>query len=309
MKNSKIFVTGAAGFIGSRLIRKLLDNGYFCYGIDDLSVGKDKPRKHSSVRFQVEDICNKKGIEKIFRTFKPEIVVHLAAIHHIPTCEKNGTKALGVNVIGLQAILDSLNGVGCERFILASSGAVYDWMPGFLKEDKTPLNARDIYSISKITNENQLSAWVKKTGCKGVVARIFNTIGRNDPNGHLIPDILKQLKTSNKINKVKLGNTQSRRDYIHVNDTVNGLYAMVTTENLKEPVEIFNIGTGIEYGVLEVLDFIAKAKGYPYKVKIDPSRVRNEDRRSQIADISKAMAFLQWKPEMSLGEAIQEIVL
>src|SRR5258708_26351507 len=114
-------------------------------------------------------------------------------------------KALEPNVVGTQIVLDASAGAGCRKFVLASTGGVYDWIDEPLTEE-TPVRPTDTYTLSKVTNEAQLAFWVAKTGQKAIVARIFNTIGTRDPNGHLIPEILSQLNSNGSTSIIQLGN-------------------------------------------------------------------------------------------------------
>src|SRR5437879_8456867 len=193
----KVLVTGAAGFIGSCLLPILLRKGALCCGLDDLSTGCSEPKVHPNLDFRVQDICQPEAVHAIFAGFRPDIVVHLAAVHHIPTCERVPSKAYHTNIVGTQIVLDAAAATGCRKFILASTGGVYDWSEGPLTEDG-PIRPTDTYTLSKFTNETQLAFWKAKTGQKAIVARIFNTIGANDRNGHLIPEILAQLNSNGK---------------------------------------------------------------------------------------------------------------
>jgi UDP-glucose 4-epimerase len=231
----------------------------------------------------------------------------LAAIHHIPTCEQNASEALRVNIVGFQIVLDAAAKVGCQRMILASSGAIYDWQEGPLNEDRTPVKPRDIYSLSKATNEKQLEFWTAKTGATAIVARIFNTIGENDPNRHLIPDILRQVDSNGRHPLIRLGNLYTRRDYIYVEDTAACLASMVEADDLKG-LEFFNVGTGREYDVRSIVEHIARIRGCSLELQADPTLARKMDRHSQLADITKAVSRLNWRPLYSLEEALKRTV-
>jgi nucleoside-diphosphate-sugar epimerase len=300
----KVAITGAAGFIGSRLLSILLSAGIRCCGLDNLSSGCAKPVPHRNLEFHIEDIRESERISVIFDTFRPDTVVHLAAIHHIPTCERNPSEALEVNIVGFQNVLDASEKTGCSRVILASSGVVYDWHEGLLNEEQTPVRARDIYSLSKIANEQQLSFWCYRTGATAIVARLFNTIGRNDPNAHLIPDILRQLSPNGGRVTVKLGNLSPRRDYVYVDDAADALAKMVWAPDVPR-FECFNIGTGVEHDVRTLVESIAELKGIHVDVEVDESRIRKVDRTSQVADVSKIFSRLGWRTKRSLPDALR----
>jgi UDP-glucose 4-epimerase len=303
MNSQKILITGAAGFIGSRLVDILLTRGATCCGVDNLSTGCPLPEARQNLDFRVQDICDSDGINAIFASFRPEIVIHLAAIHHIPTCERIPSKAIHTNAVGTQIVLEASAAVGCRKIVLASTGGVYDWVDESLTEE-SPVRPTDTYTLSKVTNEWQLTYWVAQTGRKGIVARIFNTIGRDDRNGHLIPDILRQMNSTDDTTVIQLGNLRTKRDYIYVEDTAACL-ARMTEYEPTNGVEIFNVGTGKEYGVQFIAEAIARIKNRSVEVRSNPSLVRKVDRSTQLADISKTMAELGWKPKVSLEEALR----
>lgn len=299
-----VLITGGAGFIGSRLTARLLARGYSCLVVDNLSVGLPPPAAHPQLRFRQEDICEREKLEQAVAEFAPRIAVHLAAIHHIPTCEEHPAEALRVNVFGFQQLLDSLAPSSCRKIVLASSGAVYDWQPGPLRENGSRVQARDVYSLSKLTNEQQLKLWVQGTGGTGTIARIFNTIGPGDPNGHLIPDILCQLLPLDARSVVRLGNLTPKRDYICVEDTAACLAAMVGAAS-PSGLQIFNVGTGTEHDVAALVREIAGIAKLDCAIEVDPMRVRKLDRPTQLADMEHTTSTLGWRPEYSFREAVR----
>ncbi len=303
MNSRKILITGAAGFIGSRLVDILLSRGTNCCGLDNLSTGCLALEERQNLEFHVQDIRDSDGVNAIFAGFRPEIVVHLAAIHHIPTCERNPSTAVHTNAVGTQIILEASASVGCRKIILASTGGVYDWTDESLTEESA-VRPTDTYTLSKVTNEWQLRHWVAQNGKKGIVARIFNTIGKDDRNGHLIPDILRQMNSMNGSNVIQLGNLNTKRDYIYVEDTAACL-ARMTEYEPSNGVEIFNVGTGKEYGVQFIAEAIARIKNLSVEVRSNPNLVRKVDRSSQLADISKTIAELGWRPKVGLEEALK----
>jgi UDP-glucose 4-epimerase len=303
-----VLITGGAGFIGTPLVQFLLEAGSRCCVVDNLSVGLPAPSSHPLLRFEQLDICERPRLEQIVNEFSPDVIVHLAAIHHIPTCDKNAPEAFRVNIVGTQVVLDAAEKARVGRIVAASSGAVYDWHEGPLKVDETPLRPCDTYSLSKFTNEQQIRLWVQKTGKTAMVARIFNTIGAHDPNAHLIPDIIKQLSCGLASPRIQLGNIHTRRDYIYVDDTANCLRVMAMRD-VEAGFYVYNVGTGSEADVKTLTSMIAAIRGMQCTIEVDPARVRKVDRAGQLADISATRDALGWSPKYSLEEALQRTVL
>src|SRR5262245_35287580 len=211
-----VLVTGGAGFIGTRVVARLRRRHIRTIVVDNGYVGLPLPAPENDLIPLKIDIRDRAALASVLSEHRPGSIVHLAAVHHIPTCEREPHLALDVNVLGTQSLLDAAAEVVVKNIVFASSGAVYKWENGPLDETRTRTDATDVYSISKLTNEYQLACWAGRVGARAHIARVFNTIGEGDPNGHLIPDILAQLSRQNDV--VRLGNITPKRDYIDDDD-------------------------------------------------------------------------------------------
>lgn len=301
----KVLVTGGAGFIGWRLCQQLAGSRNEIALIDNLSVGLPMPV--GDYRKMQGDIRDESAVNKLIAEFKPDVIVHLAAVHHIPTCERERAYALDVNITGTERILQAAEKHEVGHVMIASSGAVYSWADSALDEAVTPLDARDNYALSKLTNERQLAFWQDRTGRKATSCRIFNTIGHDDPNAHLIPDILNQLHKADRKAVIELGNLAPRRDYIHADDTAACLAAIVTGET-GNGLETFNIGSGVETSVEDLVLMIGKAMGVEIAIQQDPDRVRRVDRPSQLANMARTKDAFGWSAQKNLADAMKDIV-
>ena len=311
MQFERIIITGGAGFIGKRLVGELSKRGIVTAVVDNLFVKMPMPPASPFVRPYEVDIRDIAQIDRVFDEFQPQAVVHLAAIHHIPTCERHPHLAMDVNVLGTQVLLDAAEKYGVNSFVLASSAAVYDWWEGALIEDKTPLKATDVYSTGKLANEYQLSTWSSRSGGKAAIARIFNVIGHDDPNGHLIPDILSQLEIDQgRVRKplVRLGNIQPKRDYTHADDTARGIVAILDHMNWERPIEAFNLSRGEEHSVVDLVTIMGKYFRCEIAIQHDESRVRRVDRLHLLGDQEKSRSALGWKARFGIEEALSDII-
>lgn len=303
----RIFVTGGAGFIGSRLVEQACRAGAELAIFDNLSVRLPMPGARAGLTTTEGDIRDADAIARAVADFAPDTVIHLAAVHHIPTCERRRAYSLEVNVVGTENVLAACEAAGTTHLVLASTGAVYAWGETRLVEDASPLGSSDNYSVAKLANEGQCRFWADRTGSCLSIARIFNTIGWNDPNAHLIPDILDQL-TGETTATLRLGNLKPRRDYIFVEDTAAGLLAMATRAAATAPVDIFNVCTGDETSVEDLVRMIGTVTGVALTIEQDPDRVRRVDRISQVGDAAKARATFGWRATRSLRQAVERIV-
>jgi UDP-glucose 4-epimerase len=306
---SRVLVTGGAGFIGYRTVNALLaaDASAEVAILDNLSVGLPLPAARSRLAMSQGDIRDRDAVRNLMRDFQPDTIVHLAAVHHIPTCERERAYALEVNVFGTELLLELAEALGVRRFVLASSGAVYEWRDGPLSEFESPLGPSDNYSLAKYSNELQLRFWAARTDGFARVARIFNTIGHDDPNGHLIPDIIAQLPAGQTTASIALGNLEPRRDYIHADDTARAL-AAIAREHGSAGLDVYNVASGKDVSVAELVALLGEVLGIQISVSADPARKRRVDRPSQLAATARIETQLGFRVSKSLRIALEDIV-
>jgi len=305
---TKVMVTGGAGFIGSRVVSMLTSMKVQQVVVDNLYVGIPLPEAGPYVIPVNADIRDAEAMNTLMREHRPEAILHLAAVHHIPTCEANPALALDVNITGTQVVLDAAAAAGVSNFVFTSSGAVYQWLDGFLLEEETPTGWSDVYSLTKLSGEYLVRNWANRTGSRAHIGRLFNTIGTGDPNGHLIPDLMQQLGGGSSAVTVKLGNTKPKRDYIHVEDVARAFIALMGGIAEGEPVEAFNICSGNELSVAELVELTADVLGVGVTIEIDPQRIRKIDRLQQLGSPAKIGARRNWKATKPVRTALIEIM-
>ena len=163
LSGKRILVTGGAGFIGSRLVQRIISHGGHVSVVDNLSVGLPMPPLTPALTPAKIDIRDGDGLTSFMTEFAPDIVVHLAAVHHIPTCETRRAYALDVNIVGTETVLAACEQAGVKSLVMASTGAVYAWTDDVLNETSA-LGASDNYSIAKLANETQGRLWAERSG-------------------------------------------------------------------------------------------------------------------------------------------------
>lgn len=298
-------ITGGAGFVGTVLV-DLLRRHRPVVVVDDLSVGRLMPTQADGLTCYRADVRDRQAMIAIMEQHRPAHVVHLAAIHHIPTCENDPFHATDVNVMGFQAVLDACARTGCGHVVLASSGAVYDWHDGALTEDAA-LAPQDVYAASKAANEHQLTAWVKAGRGAGIIARMFNVIGPNDPNGHLIPDLLRRMDAAaGGPLTLRMGNLDRRRDFVDVNDMAAGLACLAGRHGTD--MDVYNLCSGREYSAADIALRLAAHRGVRVELLSDPALCRAVDRPTQLGDPQKISRVLGWRAERDLDDSIAAIV-
>jgi len=293
LTGKKVIVTGGAGFIGSHLCRCLLEQEANVLVIDNLFMGK-RELLPDGVMFERMDICLKE-VAKVIRDFKPEIVIHLAAIHYIPYCNSNPEKTFEVNVMGTRNLLEACS--NAEWFLFASSAAVYPPVSGPLTEDM--YGPIDIYGKTKLIGEDLVRLYRKNNA---IIARIFNVYGPNDTNPHVIPEIISQVKRGRR--KIEIGNLSPKRDYIHVNDVCEAILALLKHEKSG----VYNIGTGKEHSVKDIVDLVSEILQKKLQVVQVKERIRKVERMHLLADINRIQNETGWKPKIELKEGLKVLI-
>lgn len=296
-------VTGGAGFIGIHVVEELARHGYDTYVFDNLSFGRRSLVPVDNDHFIVGDIRDPAAVAAVFDRCKPEVLIHLAAIHFIPYCNQNPYEAADVNIRGTMNVLDSAAGEKTVRHVLfASTAAVYPISDTPMPETATtgPL---DIYGLSKLTGERLCKCFNLETGVKTTVVRFFNAFGLKETNPHLIPEIHKQV--INGVRTLRLGNIAPKRDFIHTTDMATAIRLLI---DRKGPTfDTFNLGSGSEYSVTDVVDAFSTAIGQRLEIDVDPTRVRKVERMHLVADTSKLRVECGWQPMVNLAAGIREL--
>jgi UDP-glucose 4-epimerase len=300
----RTLVTGGAGFIGSAIVPAIKKEGYSIFVLDNLSFGNrdfiDIPDSH----FLLADIRDALKVEEIFTQLKPEIVIHLAAIHFIPYCNQHPFEAIDINIRGTMNILNACKSVpSLNKVFFASTAAVYPIYEKELNENHTLLPL-DIYGLSKLTGEYLCKKFWLETGIDTLICRFFNAFGPNETNPHLIPEIEKQLREGLRI--IKLGNLTPKRDFIHTYDMATAVNLLLKLKNVG--YDTFNLGRGMEYSAVDIVNAFERRLNEKIKIEIDPVRVRKVEREHLLADVSKLKKITSWKPIWGIDEGIKNLV-
>lgn len=301
----KILITGGAGFIGSALVAELQQAGHEIYVIDNLSFGN----RHfiDSVphdRFFNIDILNRNSISHLAHQVDPSWVVHLAAVHFIPFCNDHPFLSANINIQGTINVMDACAELkNLKKVFFASTAAVYPIIDHAIPET-TEASATDIYGLSKAAGEKILTEFHRRTGITTIVCRFFNAFGPNETNPHLIPVIQEQVNKG--VRKLKLGNLEPKRDYIHTYDMADAVRLLL--EKFNSGYDVFNLGSGKEFSVREIVQAFERQLGEKLTIEQDPARMRKSDRMHLLADISKITKFLSWQPETDIDKGIRTLI-
>ncbi len=297
-------VTGGAGFIGSHLVDELVAKSYDVAVLDNFSNGKrEYISSLPSQRVFTADIRDRDQVARVVKEFQPDIVYHLAAIHFIPYCLQHPYESFQINAMGTKVLLDSLEPSPPKVLFFASTAAVYG--PSLQPhQEAEPLAPMDPYGLSKVCGEEMAQLFASRHPSYIVVGRFFNAIGPRETNPHLLPDIINQLNRGQR--QISLGNLEPKRDFLHVRDMAKAVLAV--TEMQKEGVAIYNIGSGKQYSVLEVVQCCEKILNEKIEIMQKAQLKRKVERPSLLAGIDKIRAAVGWQPTTSLQATLEELL-
>jgi len=296
-------VTGACGFVGSRLVARLADAGEEVLALDDLSLGRPESLP-AGVEAAAVDIRDTGALTDLVALHRPRSVFHLAAIHFVPACNADPPGALSVNVVGTQSLLSALERAHLpDSLVLASTGAVYEPSPHPHRED-SPLAPDDVYGLSKLWAEQAVRLLHHRTGVPVGLARLFNVIGPGETNPHLVPEVVAQARRGTDL---RLGNLDTRRDYVFVDDVARGLHTLAEAVP-EEGLATVNLGAGRAIDGHELIGMIGELLGRRLSVTNNPELMRPSDRPVLQSDPSAARELLGWEATTSLREALSAAV-
>ena len=300
----KTLITGAAGFIGSAVVPALKEENYDIFVLDNLSFGSRDFIDVPDEKFFLADIRDAAKTNEIITRINPEVVIHLAAIHFIPYCNQHPFEAADTNIRGTMNILSACRQLSSlKKLFFASTAAVYPINDEAVNEEHELLPL-DIYGISKLTGEHLCKKFHLETKTDTIVCRFFNAFGPNETNPHLIPEIEKQLREGKRT--INLGNLTPKRDFIHTYDMAAAVKKLLAVKDIG--YDTFNLGRGIEYSVVEIVEAFEKQLNEKIKIEVDPARVRKVERQHLLADVSKLKSIAGWEPVWGIDEGIKNLV-
>ena len=323
----RILVTGGAGYIGSHTLTALLSDGHDVCVIDNFV--NSSPRcldrvadlTEHSFRSENCDVKDGNNLTDVFASFKPEAVIHFAGLKAVSESQRHPLSYYDQNVGGTIGVLNAMDGCGCSKIVFSSSATVYG-VPQYLPYDEdhncTPINP---YGRTKYFIEEILRDWsLAHSHRSAMLLRYFNPVGAHksghigeDPQGipnNLVPYIA-QVATGQREKLHIFGNDYDTpdgtgvRDYIHVSDLADGHLAALDYIKQNSGVDAVNLGTGLGYSVMEMVDAFEKASGRSVNYEIMPRRAGDLD--IYFADASKAENLFGWKSKRGINEMCQDV--
>lgn len=310
-----ILVTGAAGYIGSHFLRRILSlrKETEIIAVDNLCTGhKEALPQDERVKFHCLDLGDLDSISSLLVKHKVEAVVHFAGSCYVGESESDPFKYYKNNLLESLRLFESMNASGVKRLVFSSSCATYG-IPEFLPlTEEHPQKPINIYGHTKLMVESLLSELRRSLGFSFACLRYFNAAGADesmeigeshDPETHLIPNALKALADENKELQIFGDDYDTRdgtciRDYVHVNDLSDAHIAALELLESKPCGIGVNLGTGYGASVKEIVELSEKISGRKLRARVLPRRPG--DPPVLVASSERARELLNWVPKHGL---------
>jgi UDP-glucose 4-epimerase len=299
----KVLVTGGAGFIGSNVVRLLLDKGHHVTVLDNLSSGYESNlQRFTGIRFIRGDI---RDIEAVRTAIDgAEAAFHLAASVGNKRSIDNPIEDAEINVLGTLRILEASRRFGVRKVVFSSSAGIFGELKTLPIKEDHPVEPDSPYGASKLCAEKMCLAYAQLYGLEVACLRYFNVYGPNqryDAYGNVIPIFANSVLQG--IPLTIFGDGEQTRDFVSVHDVAR---ANVNAAMTKKAKGVFNLGSGTRVTINCLAEMVADAAG----VKLDKRHApaRKGDVRHSLADISHAQAAFGFAPVVDLRKGLAEYI-
>lgn len=299
----KYFITGAAGFIASNLVDRLLEAGHVVIGYDNFSTGQEEfirvAQQNKNFTLVRADVLDLPALTKAMQG--ADFVFHLAANADVRFGTKHPRKDLEQNTIATYNVLEAMHANGAKRIAFSSTGSVY----GEAKQFPTPEDAAfpiqtSLYGASKLAGEGLISAYCEGFGFQGYIFRFVSILGERYTHGHVFDFYKQLLDHPDELNI--LGNGHQRKSYLYIQDCIDAMLTVI--EKAREKVNIYNLGTDEYCEVNDSIGWICE------HLNLDPQKKYTGGERGWIGDnpfifldTSKVRA-LGWNPKLTIQQGI-----
>ena len=307
----KVLVTGGAGFIGSHIVETLLEQGQHVRLLDNFSTGKRENLEHLARKFTVDqlevlegDVRDAALVDQAVRGI--EVIFHEAAFVSVPQSMDEPQTCFDVNISGTSLLFDAARRAGVRRAVVASSAAVYGESDALPLVEETPLQPKSPYAVSKRVDEMYAELFTGAFGFEVVALRYFNVYGpRQRPDSMYaaaVPIFARRLLDHKAV--TVFGDGGQTRDLINVHDVVRA--NLIASEHPNAAGKIFNICTGVETRLLDLLDVMYELlPGSPVHAHAAP---RPGDIYRSVGSPQKAADDMGFQAEVSLVDGLRETV-
>jgi UDP-glucose 4-epimerase len=297
-------VTGGAGFIGSHIVQALLKQGDKVRVLDNFSSGKRDNLKGLDVEIIEGDLRDASQVAEAVRGM--DIIFHEAAFVSVPESMEKPQECFDVNVTGTSILFEAARKAGVKRAVIASSAAVYGDSTAMPLVEDTPLKQLSPYATSKRVDEKYAQLFTDYFGFEVAALRYFNVYGpRQRPDSMYaaaVPIFIRRMLDNKPI--TIYGDGGQSRDLVNVRDVVQA--NLLASQHPAAPGQIFNVCTGVETRLLDLLDILYEL--FPNAPKHIHAEPRAGDIYRSIGTPKKIMETLGFKPQVTLADGLYEAV-
>jgi UDP-glucose 4-epimerase len=299
----RVLVTGAAGFIGSNMVDRLLSAGYRVVGFDNLSTGQirflESALAHPEFTLHQADLLDGKSLAQAMESV--ELVVHFAANADVRFGTEHPRKDLDQNTIATWNVLEAMRERNCKRIVFSSTGSVYGEPDIFPTPETCPFPVQtSLYGASKLAAEGLIQAYCEGFGMQGYIFRFVSILGERYSHGHVF-DFYQQLAEHPEHLHV-LGNGHQRKSYLYVQDCIDAILTAI--DRAQEKVNIFNLGTDEYCEVNDSIGWICEHLGlHPKLTYSGGERGWVGDSPFILLDCSRIRA-LGWRARLTIKQAV-----
>jgi len=293
-----VLVTGGAGFIGSHLVKRLVEKGFNVVVLDNFSSGKIENLSSILDRIEVVkgDIRNSNIVEELIS--RVDIVIHLAAVSRVMPCIREAEACFGVNCGGTELIARLCARHG-KRLVFASSREVYGDAKYLPVDENHPLEPKNPYGASKVCGEAVIKAYSESYGLRYAILRLANVYGEGDRDG-VIPTLLRNALEGREL---VIFDPNKILDFVYVDDVVDAFLKSIE----KEENFTVNIGSGQGTSLIELVKLIRNVTNTNSRIVIEGSR-RGEVNKF-VANIELARQILKWEPRTKLKDGVKKVLI
>ncbi len=299
----RVLITGAAGFVGTHLIRELCTAGHEPIGLDI------RGARQPLCSLLEADLTSRQEVVQAIRDAQPEACVHLAGIAFVPAASSDPARVLSVNSLGTLALLEGFRQLRpVTKLLIISSAEIYGTPanPSTPLTEQASLKPENLYAISKAAADLTGLLYARDHGMPVMTARPFNHIGPGQSRSFVIPAIASQLaamKVGKTPRRLQVGNQDSARDFMDVRDTVRG-YRLILEKGV--PGEAYNLATGRLHRIGDVLKMLCDIAEVSPVVETVEALYRPTS-ASPLLDTTKIRRQTGWVPEIPIETSLRDV--
>ena len=305
---ARYLITGIAGFIGSTLAHRLVEEGHDVSGIDNLSTGRLENLEdiRSAIKFENIDLRDAEGVRTACQGV--EFVLHQGAVASVPRSVNDPQGSHDSNVNGTLNLLIAARDAGVRRIVYAASSSAYGDQPTQPKHEEMPPSPLSPYAVQKLTCEYYLQSFFHSYGLEGVCLRYFNIFGPHQAADSPYSGVIAQFifKMMEGTTPTIFGDGLTSRDFTFVDNAVNANLLACHAPSAVATGRVFNVGTGKSRTLNEVYDGIAAALGFKQPALYGPERVG--DVKHSLASIDRARKELGYEPKADFQQGLEKTV-